>query len=106
MSEHLTPAVVSEQPLSDEERALVARVYDHFRLFEQNCRPYHEKAREAREILRLNDPKQDPPDTLDKDKTLQLQTLKSTFNNSVAEQVMNMPQAKLLPETQIGRAHV
>lgn len=99
MSEHFTPAVVSEQPLDEKERALVARVYDHFRLFEQNCRPYHEKAREAREILRLNDPKQDPPDTPDKEKTLQLQTLKSTFNNSVAEQVMNMPQAKLLPET-------
>ena len=32
-------------------------------------------------------------------KTLQLQTLKSTVNNVVADQMLSMPEAKLLPET-------
>ena len=32
-------------------------------------------------------------------KTIQLQTLKSTFNNCVADQMDNMPEARMLPET-------
>ena len=99
MNETLTPAAVNEQPLSAEDKKLVEEVYERFEIFEQNCRPYHEKAREVRQILRLQDPYQDPPGTKPDEKTLQLQTLKSTFNNSVAEQMMNMPQAKILPET-------
>lgn len=99
MREPLTPAAVNEQPLNDEERRLLEEVYERFEIFEQNCRPYHDKARECRAILRLHDPFQDPPGTKQGEETLQLQTLKSTVNNSVADQVMNMPRARILPET-------
>ena len=49
----------------------------------------------------MDDPDQDDPATIAKNgkKTLQLQTLKSTINNVVADQMLSMPEAKLLPET-------
>ena len=88
---------VSEQPLKDEEKDLLEEVYDRLQVFEEACRPYHDKARDARDIVRCQDPYQDPPGATEK--TLQLQTLKSTFNNCVADQMMAMPEAKLIPET-------
>ncbi len=97
MREMLTQASVSEQPLDPEEQSLVDEVYSRLDIFEQGCRLYHEEAKEAREILRLRDPKQDAPGQ-DK-KILQLQTLKSTFNNCVADQMQNMPEPRLIPET-------
>lgn len=97
MKEILTQASVSEQPLDPKEQQLVDEVYARLNIFEQGCRAYHEVAKEAREILRLRDPKQDDPKQ-DK-KMLQLQTLKSTFNNCVADQMQNMPEPRLLPET-------
>lgn len=96
-AERLTMAAVGEQPLSDEDKTLLADIYARLDIFEQGCRQYHEAARECREILRLRDPKQDPPGA--REKTLQLQTLKSVFNNSVADQMENMPEPRLLPET-------
>lgn len=90
-------AALSEQPLDEEDKRLVEEIYARLEIFEQACRPYHDEAKESREILRLRDPKQDEPGQ-DK-KTLQLQTLKSTFNNVVADQMQNMPDPKLLPET-------
>ena len=95
--EKLTMAAVGEQQLSEEEKDLLADIYARLDTFEQGCRPYHEAAREARDILRLMDPKQDPPGA--KEKTIQLQTLKSTFNNCVADMMENMPEPKILPET-------
>lgn len=93
----LNEAAVSEQPLDEEERELLKTVYERLDIFEEANRPYHDKAKESREIMRLRDPGQDGPGT--KEKTLQLQTLKSTINNSVADQMTNLPEAKLLPET-------
>ena len=51
--------------------------------------------------MHMDDPEQDDPKTvaLNGKKTLQLQTLKSTINNVVADQMLSMPEAKLLPET-------
>lgn len=95
--EKLTEQAVNAQPLKDDEKALVAEIYERLELFEEACRPFHDAAKEAREIVRLRDPKQDKEGT--KEKTLQLQTLKATFNNCVADQMMAMPEAKLLPET-------
>lgn len=95
--EKLTMAAVGEQILSEEDKDLLADIYARLDTFEQGCRPYHEAAREARDILRLKDPKQDPPGA--KEKTIQLQTLKATFNNCVADQMENMPEPKILPET-------
>ena len=97
MREMLTSASVSDQPLEPDEQRLVEEVYSRLAIFEQACRPYHEEAKIAREVLRLRDPLQDDPG---QDKPiLQLQTLKSTFNNVVADQMQNMPEPRLLPET-------
>lgn len=96
MTDQLIENALAEQPLSDEEKELLETVLARLDIFENQCRKYHEQAKEARAILRLNDPKQDPPNA--KEKTLQLQTLKSTFNNCVADQMQNMPEPRLLPE--------
>lgn len=85
-----------EQPLSLEQRRLVDLAYNRFEIWRDACKPYHEKAKVARAVLRMMDPQQDPEDA--KVKTLQLQTLKSTFNFSVADQMDNMPEARMLPE--------
>ena len=49
----------------------------------------------------MEDPKQDSVNTMkvNNKKTLQLQTLKSTINNVVADQMLSMQEAKLIPET-------
>ena len=97
MPHKITWASVTDQPLTEQEQRLVEEVYERLDVFEQACRPFHEEAKVVREIIRLRDPFQDAPDA--KEKTLQLQTLKSTFNNCVADQMHNMPEAKLIPET-------
>lgn len=99
MNEKLSQASVSAQELSEEQRALRDKVYSMLEIYEQACKPYHDAAREARRILRLDDPKQDAQNTRADKKTLQLQTLKSTFNNVVADQMQNMPEPRILPET-------
>lgn len=88
---------VADQELSIEDRELLDTIYARLEIFEEENRPYHDAAKEAREIVRLRDPKQDTGKS-DK-KVLQLQTLKSTINNVVADQMQNMPEPKLLPET-------
>jgi hypothetical protein len=88
-----------EQPLADGERALVREVYERLEFFREGCREMHERAREARRIALLDDPRQDPPGMPPEKRTLQLQTLKSTLNNCVADQMDNMPEAFLSPET-------
>lgn len=94
----VTEASVSDQPLEENERALLEEVYATLDVYEQACRPYHQEAKVCRAILRLRDPYQD--DENEKHPTLQLNTLKSTFANSVADQMQNMPEARLLPETE------
>ena len=75
--------------------------YARLRIWHEGCREIHERAREARRILLLQDPRQDAPTASRKQdkRTLQLHTLKSTFNNCVADQMDNMPEALMLPET-------
>ena len=97
MYQRLTWEAVAEQPLQENEQQLVEEVYERLAIFEETCRPHHEAARITREIIHCRDPFQDKPGA--KEKTLQLQTLKSTFNNCVADQMQNMPEARLLPET-------
>lgn len=87
------------QPLTPEEQMLTIEAYKFFRIFRDGCRDYHDKVRVNREILRMKDPYQDTGKKLDGEpRMLQLQTLKSTFNNCVADQLDNMPEAALLPE--------
>ncbi len=92
---------LEEQQLSDEDKELLEQIYDRLDIFEEKNRPYHDDAKKARKIIHMEDPDQDDPRTLrrNRKKTLQLQTLKSTINNVVADQMLSMPEAKLLPET-------
>lgn len=92
----VTEAAVGEQILPENEKALVEEAYSLLEVFQQGCKDYHDKAKEARKIVLMDDPKQDDPKQ-DK-KTIQLQTLKSTFNCIVADQMDNMPEAQLMPE--------
>lgn len=93
--------VLDDQPLSEEEQDLLETIYDRLDIFEQMNRRYHDDAKEVRQIMHMDDPGQDDPETMARNgkKTLQLQTLKSTINNVVADQMLSMPEAKLLPET-------
>ena len=84
------------QTISDE--ALIREAYARLLIWADGCRELHERAAEARKILLLQDPRQDAPGHRG-EPTLQLQTLKSTFQNCVADQLDNMPEAVLLPET-------
>ena len=79
---------------------LPQEAYARLPIWREGCREIHDRAREARKILLLQDPRQDAlTRSRRKDKpTLQLQTLKSTFNNCVADQMDNMPEALMLPE--------
>ena len=98
----LTEEYLEEQPLSPEDKELLEKIYDRLDIFEEMNRPYHDAAKESRKILHMSDPKQDDPKMNRKagKKTLQMQTLKSTINNVVADQMLSMPEAKLMPETQ------
>ena len=87
------------QNLSDDDRRLVSEAYGFLRIFRDGCREYHEKVKTNREIVRMRDPYQDVGKKMTGEpEMLQLQTLKSTFNNCVADQLDNMPEANLLPE--------
>ena len=92
---------LEEQPLNEEDKELLEIIYDRLDIFEQMNRPYHEAAKEVRKIMHMEDPGQDDEATVLRTgkKTLQLQTLKSTINNVVADQMLSMPEAKLMPET-------
>ena len=92
---------LEEQPLKADEKGLVQTIYDRLDIFEELNRPIHDEAKTCRKIVHMEDPDQDTVLTRIRNgkKTLQLQTLKSTVNNLVADQMLSMPEAKLLPET-------
>lgn len=87
--------------MNEAEQKLRDEAYARLRIWRDGCREFHDRAKESRMILLLQDPKQDAlTASIRKDKkTIQLQTLKSTFNNCVADQMDNMPEALMLPET-------
>lgn len=91
--------LVGEQRLSEEDARIRDEAYSRLSIWKQGCKEIHERARVARKILLLDDPYQDPPNVPAAQKTMQLQTLKSTFNNCVADQVDNRPEALMTPET-------
>ena len=99
--ELLEEPLYEDQELSEEDKDLLELIYDRLDIFEQTNRPYHEKAKECRQILHMEDPYQDEPEVIARNgkRTLQLQTLKSTINNVVADQMLSMPEAKVVPET-------
>ena len=87
--------------MTEDEKKLVEEAYGRLRIWRDGCREIHERAKESRQILLLQDPKQDVQTRGRKQdkRTIQLQTLKSTFNNCVADQMDNMPEALMVPET-------
>lgn len=99
----------SEQVLDSIEKNLVGEVYSRLDVFLEGCKEMHERSRIARKIILLQDPYQDvitynettglevTEETATT--TLQLQTLKSTYVNCIADQMDNMPEAILMPET-------
>lgn len=85
------------QKLTREEKALVDLIYERLRIWNDGCKEIHDRAKTARKVLLLEDPEQDIAGS--KHKTLQLQTLVSTFNNCVADQMDNVMEAVMTPET-------
>ena len=92
---------MEDQPLSEEDHKLREIIYDRLDIFQQMNNQYHTAAKDCRRVIHMDDPEQDDPETVLKNgkKTLQLHSLKATFNNVVADQMLSMPEAKLLPET-------
>ena len=90
--------MLTTQSLSLEDRRLVDEVYSRLAIWRDGCAEIHERAKVARKIVLLDDPYQDPPGTKPEAKTLQMQTLKSTFNNCVADQMDNVMEARMIPE--------
>lgn len=88
---------ILEQKLNREDKELVETIYTRLKIWENGCKEFHDRAKVARKILLLNDPEQDPQGT--RHPTLQLQTLVSTFNNCVADQMDNVMEAVMTPET-------
>lgn len=101
-------AAVTGQELDTREKDLVTEVYTRLEVFMDGCKEMHDRSKVARQIILLQDPYQDavavddvtglavtdetvPP-------TLQLATLKSTYNHCVADQMDNFPEARMLPE--------
>ena len=93
--------ILEDQQLSEEDQDLLDTIYDRLDIFEQVNRQFHDAAKECRQVIHMDDPWQDDPETVRNNgkRTLQLQTLKSTINNVVADQMLSMPEAKLMPET-------
>ena len=93
--------IAGEQPLSEEDKELLDTIYDRLDIFREMNQPYHEEAKKCRKIMQMEDPDQDDVRTIvtNGKKTLQLQTLKATVNNVVADQMLSMPEAKVVPET-------
>lgn len=99
-TDELMPVV---QLLDEEDQELVDLIYERVEIFEEANREYHEAAKQAREIVRMRDPAQDEieyetDNGTKREPTVQLHTLKSTFNNCVADQMQNIPNARILPE--------
>ena len=97
----LMSAELGDQPLDQKDQNLLEMIYKRLDIFKEQNREYHDMAREARAVVNMHDPKQDDEKTIKKNgkETLQLQTLKSTYNNAVADQVLSTPVVKLTPET-------
>ena len=86
--------------MNEEEIKLRDEAYGRLRIWRDGCREIHDRAKESRNILLLQDPKQDEQTKSRRQdkKTIQLQTLKSPFNNCIADQMDSMPEALKLPD--------
>lgn len=94
---HEIESTVSTQVLSEDDQQLRDEAYSRLRIWADGCREFHDRAREARKIMLMQDPRQDEGRP-GKERTIQVQTLHSTITNCVADQMDNMPEARMLPE--------
>lgn len=83
--------LAEEQPLSAEEKKLLDRGYSLFRQFKDKLADVHMEMYEARQMRQLTQDERSrtsPP----------LNTLNSCIDNVIADQIDNMPEAKMVPE--------
>ena len=80
-----------QQPLGEDERALVRRAYTLFGFFYDRLKDEHEEMRKARMMrqLRQDERSYTAPAS---------NTLNSCIDNVIADQIDNMPEAKMIPE--------
>ena len=53
-----------EQELSEDEKELLEEIYDRLDIFEQINRPFHQAAKQCRQVIHMDDPEQDDPETM------------------------------------------
>lgn len=85
-------ALSDVQPLTEQQRRHVDRMYQLYDEFEQYLRLEHDKIDECRQIYELKDPRAGEHEP-------QLPILLSTIENKIADQLDNMPEAVLTPES-------
>lgn len=85
-------ALGGEQPLTPEQREHVDRMYDLYDEYEGIVQADHERMRTCRKIHELNDPEAGEHEP-------QLPVLLSTIQSKIADQMDNMPEAMLTPES-------
>ena len=80
-----------EQPMTSEEREILRRGYALFEHFYEQLREEHEEMREARRMRMLRQSERSGTSPT-------MSTLNSCVDNVVADQIDNMPEAKMVPE--------
>ena len=85
--------IEGEQPLSEDEKALVRRAYTLYDKFRGDLREAHEEMRKARMMRQLEQDNQSWT-------APQSNTLNSCIDNVIADQIDNMPEARMYPERQ------
>jgi hypothetical protein len=79
------------QPLSAREKELVRRAYALYRHFADRLRPVHEAMHDARAMRNLCQPQRSGTSAA-------MNTLNSCIDNVIADQIDNMPEARMAPE--------
>lgn len=79
------------QPLSAREKELVRRAYALYRHFADRLRPEHEAMHDARAMRKLRHPQRSGTSAA-------MNTLNSCIDNVIADQIDNMPEARMAPE--------
>lgn len=92
-SENEGRAALSDiQPLDESKRRHIERMYGLYDEFEQVLRPEHDRIDACRQIFELNDPAAGEHEP-------QLPVILATIQNKIADQMDNMPEAVLTPES-------
>lgn len=85
--------IAGEQPLSEAQKELVRRAYSLYDKFRSDLRDEHEEMRRSRLMRQLKQYEQSKTAPLSN-------TLNSCVDNVIADQIDNMPEAKMYPERQ------